>query len=82
MVITVIGEALVDIVDGVPHPGGSPVNVAVGLGRLGNAVSLLTRFGPDEHGDLLAVYESHRGGTVKPAVVIAPWTGGAAPAVE
>ncbi|MDT5128292.1 MAG: fructokinase, partial [Mycobacterium sp.] len=43
----VIGEALIDIVqrDGQAlgeHVGGSPLNVAVGLGRLGRDVDFLT----------------------------------------
>ncbi|WP_432535366.1 carbohydrate kinase family protein [Kineococcus arenarius] len=55
----VVGESLVDVVrsaDGTvaEHPGGSPLNVAYGLGRLGHEVSLLTRLGDDEHGRLLA----------------------------
>jgi fructokinase len=53
--VLVVGEALVDIVrqlDGsvAEHPGGSPANVALGLGRLDRAVSLLTRFGADARG--------------------------------
>lgn len=51
----VVGEALVDVVhraDGSvdEHPGGSPANVALGLGRLGRGVDLLTWIGPDERG--------------------------------
>ncbi|MBJ7383894.1 MAG: carbohydrate kinase, partial [Mycolicibacterium sp.] len=51
----VIGEALIDIVerDGTitgEHVGGSPLNVAVGLGRLGRAVDFLTHVGTDERG--------------------------------
>ena len=38
----------------VARPGGSPLNVAVGLGRLGAPVSLLTRYGSDRHGRMLA----------------------------
>lgn len=54
----VAGEALVDIVvppDGpVEHaPGGSPLNVAVGLSRLGIGTTLLTRLGADDHGRLV-----------------------------
>ena len=52
----VVGEALVDVVrrtdgSGEEHPGGSPMNVAIGLGRLGRAVDLLTWLGPDARGD-------------------------------
>jgi fructokinase len=51
----VAGEALVDVVvptSGVPEhaPGGSPLNVAVGLARLGFDTTLLTEFGDDELG--------------------------------
>ncbi|WP_084039362.1 carbohydrate kinase [Demequina sp. NBRC 110053] len=51
----IIGEALVDVVrrtDGSTdaHPGGSPANVAIGLGRLGRSVELLTWLGADAHG--------------------------------
>ncbi len=56
--VLVVGEALVDIVrqqDGqvAEHPGGSPANVALGLGRLGRQVALLTRFGHDARGDTI-----------------------------
>ncbi|MBO0680353.1 carbohydrate kinase [Mycolicibacterium sp. S2-37] len=51
----IIGEALIDIVerDGAvtgEHVGGSPLNVAVGLGRLGRGVDFLTHIGDDDHG--------------------------------
>lgn len=51
----VIGEALIDIVrrtdDSVSeHVGGSPLNVAIGLARLGHDVQLATWIGDDEHG--------------------------------
>jgi len=54
----VIGEALVDVVHHpggttATHPGGSPANVALGLGRLGRRVELLTHLGADAHGDLI-----------------------------
>ncbi|GAB5077150.1 carbohydrate kinase [Arthrobacter sp. AD-310] len=51
--VVVVGEALVDIVVSphgtVEHPGGSPANVAYGLGRLGVATGLLTSIGDDHH---------------------------------
>jgi fructokinase len=56
----VVGEALVDVVvdpDGVQlgrHPGGSPANVALGLARLGHRAQLLSWFGRDADGDLVA----------------------------
>jgi fructokinase len=58
-VVTVIGEALVDLIpDGAtgeyrPTPGGSPFNVAVGLVRLGNRTALMARFADDRHGRML-----------------------------
>ena len=64
--ILVIGESLIDIVR--PYrdeteffPGGSPLNVAVGLGRLGRRPRLATWFGNDELGELIAAHceESH-----------------------
>ncbi|WP_102193352.1 carbohydrate kinase family protein [Microbacterium aurantiacum] len=53
--VLVIGEALVDIVhrsDGRidEAPGGSPANVALALGRLGDSPRLLTQLGDDAHG--------------------------------
>lgn len=64
----VVGEALVDVIagpDGPPrsHPGGSPANVALGLGRLGHAVRLATRLGHDDYGRL--VQEHLKGGGVE-----------------
>jgi fructokinase len=54
---TVVGEALVDLVGQPPtftaHAGGSPYNVAITLGRLGQAVSLVARSGRDTFGGLL-----------------------------
>jgi fructokinase len=51
----VVGEALIDVVqraDGTTdaHPGGSPANVAITLGRLGRGVGLLTWIGDDAYG--------------------------------
>jgi fructokinase len=53
--LTVLGEAVVDLVaEGdrkyAAHPGGSPLNVAVGLGRLGLPVSLAARLSADAFG--------------------------------
>ncbi|HVT49986.1 MAG TPA: carbohydrate kinase [Dongiaceae bacterium] len=55
------GEALIDFVpvtvDGAPAyrplPGGSPFNVAIGLGRLGAPTGFLSRLSTDFFGDLL-----------------------------
>ncbi|SFL13537.1 carbohydrate kinase family protein [Geodermatophilus ruber] len=55
----VVGEALVDLVGQrggrtlVAHPGGSPANVALGLARLGDPVTLMTRLGRDAFGDMV-----------------------------
>ncbi|ALE04241.1 ribokinase (plasmid) [Arthrobacter sp. ERGS1:01] len=57
--LTVIGETLIDEVvrpglEPVPHVGGSPMNVAVGLARLGHPVQFLGRYGKDAYGDMVA----------------------------
>ena len=59
--ILVAGEALVDLTpahcgDGtgyLPRPGGSPYNVAIGLGRLDVPVAFLGRLSTDTFGRLL-----------------------------
>jgi len=59
---TVVGESLVDIVIGpvgsdlVEVVGGSPMNVAVGLARLGVPVLLITEFAHDEYGERLLAH--------------------------
>jgi fructokinase len=62
----VIGESLIDIVerDGQTddeHVGGSPLNVAVGLSRLGREVDFLTRIGDDSRGQRIAEYVNAAG---------------------
>jgi fructokinase len=57
----VIGEALIDIVEREgrvtgEHVGGSPLNVAVGLARLGRGVDFLTHIGADERGRRIIGY--------------------------
>lgn len=60
--ITVVGEALLDLIAGpaarvfAAHPGGSPANVAVGLGRLGTPVALATQLGDDLPGRLVSAH--------------------------
>lgn len=58
--VLVIGEALVDIVNTregrISYPGGSPANVAYGLGRLGVTTGLLTAIGEDEHGAAITTH--------------------------
>ncbi|MGI9008676.1 MAG: carbohydrate kinase family protein [Streptosporangiaceae bacterium] len=57
--ITVIGEALIDLVPGGPPgtfralPGGSPYNVAIGLVRLGQRAALMARLADNTFGRLL-----------------------------
>jgi fructokinase len=62
----VIGESLIDIVErggrtDDEHVGGSPLNVAVGLARLGRDVDFLTRIGNDPHGRRIADYVNAAG---------------------
>lgn len=58
--LTVIGEALVDVVQrpsGIEaHVGGSPLNVAVGLARLDHPVQFIGRYGQDAYGDSVAAH--------------------------
>lgn len=64
--IIIAGEALIDMAPirdatkttYVAHPGGSPYNVAMGIGRLGEQVEFLGRFSSDGFGQLL---KSHIG---------------------
>lgn len=60
--VVVAGDALIDMTPSTsvtghlayePHPGGSSLNVAVGLGRLGVPVALLARVSTDAFGTLL-----------------------------
>ncbi|WP_292976708.1 carbohydrate kinase [Mycobacterium sp.] len=67
----VIGEALIDIVqDGHQvigeHVGGSPLNVAVGLARLGRDVDFLTHIGADAYGRRIAEYVKTSGAQLVP----------------
>ena len=61
--IGVVGEALIDleVAQGdarhpIAHPGGSPMNVAVTLGRLGSEVAFLGRLSSDAFGKLLRTH--------------------------
>ncbi len=59
--LTVIGEALVDLVqrpdqEAQAHPGGSPMNVAVGVSRLGHPVNFIGRWGQDAHGQMIEAH--------------------------
>ncbi|MFC3492151.1 carbohydrate kinase family protein [Glycomyces rhizosphaerae] len=61
--IGVVGEALIDLEVAqsdarhpIAHPGGSPMNVAVTLGRLGSDVAFLGRLSADAFGNLLRTH--------------------------
>lgn len=64
----VIGESLIDIVDRdgsrTRHVGGSPLNVAFGLGRLGIRTVFATEFGDDEDGAAITAHLADAGVTV------------------
>ena len=70
----VIGESLIDIVEGDEHVGGSPLNVAVGLGRLGRDVDFLTHIGDDSYGRRIAEYVKASGAQLVPGSVTAART--------
>ena len=71
--VLVVGEALVDVVrrdgDDIVHPGGSPLNVAVGLQRLGLPTTLHSAFGADPHGVAIAQHLEASGVTVTASTV-------------
>ena len=65
----VIGEALIDIVEHqgtTERVGGSPLNVAVGLARLGREIDFLTHIGTDEPGRRIASYLKSSGAQLVP----------------
>ncbi len=68
----VVGEALVDLVGQrggrtfAAHPGGSPANVALGLARLGDPVTLTTRLGRDAFGQMITSHLEASGVIVDP----------------
>ncbi|GAA2516532.1 carbohydrate kinase family protein [Rarobacter incanus] len=69
--LLIIGEALIDVVhrlDGTVDrvPGGSPANVAITLGRLGNEPELLTWIGTDEAGQRIVEWLRASGVKVVP----------------
>jgi fructokinase len=68
--IVVVGEALVDLAPRngllVPLPGGSPYNVAVGLGRLGTSTAFLGRRSTDGFGRLLTARLEEAGVALDP----------------
>ncbi|GGF15568.1 carbohydrate kinase family protein [Subtercola lobariae] len=72
--VIVIGEALTDIVvrpEGVTeHPGGSPMNVAIGVARLGDAVELITRLGADDRGMIAQSHIEESGVTLSSGSIV------------
>jgi fructokinase len=69
-VVTVIGESLVDIIrepgraaSARVHPGGSPLNVAVGVARLGFASNLVTHYADDQYGRIIEKHVQSNGVT-------------------
>ena len=71
----VAGEALVDVVlptSGDPEraPGGSPLNVDVGLSRLGVDTQLVAELGDDEDGRLVAAHLRGSGVRLHPRAVV------------
>ena len=72
--ILIAGEALTDIVvdaDGGrrEYPGGSPMNVAVALARLGHDAHLLTAIGEDPRGDAIRAHLDDSGVHLTPSSV-------------
>jgi fructokinase len=67
--VAVIGEALVDLIGDGPgllaRPGGSPLNVAVGLGRLGVETTLVTQLGSDPDGEAIRSYAGESAAEVR-----------------
>lgn len=78
----VVGEALVDVVGDDAYVGGSPLNVAVGLSRLGVAACLHARVGDDDHGALIASHLDEAGVERCPTFVDSGRTSTAAATVE
>lgn len=74
----VIGEALIDIVErGLvtgEHVGGSPLNVAVGLARLGRGVDFLTHICDDARGRRIVEYVESSGVQLVPGSMTAERT--------
>ncbi|MGV0745167.1 carbohydrate kinase family protein [Mycolicibacterium sp. XJ870] len=83
----VIGEALIDVVERVherpsstaqddrtEHVGGSPLNVAVGLARLGREVDFLTHIADDARGKRIVEYVKASGAQLVPGSMTAERT--------
>lgn len=77
--VLVVGEALIDVVhrqDGTvdEHPGGSPANVAITLGRLGRDVQLLAWIGEDAYGSMIRRWLGASGVSLAPGATGAAQT--------
>ncbi|MBM7469041.1 fructokinase [Microbacterium keratanolyticum] len=64
--LVVIGESLVDVIvepsgTRTARPGGSPMNVAIGVARLGIEATLITAFGGDAYGALVREHIEREG---------------------
>jgi fructokinase len=75
-VITVVGEALIDLVGAEgsrfdAHPGGSPLNVAIGLARLGQPATMMARLANDAFGRILRRHATDNGVDLSAAPVAA-----------
>ena len=73
--VLVVGESLVDVLDRSPDPpveaaGGSPLNVAVTVGRLGTPVAILTALGHDDRGAALRTHLVSSGVRVRPGAIL------------
>ncbi|WP_078714950.1 carbohydrate kinase family protein [Agreia bicolorata] len=68
--VTAIGESLIDVIVGsaeapsTEHPGGSPMNIALGLARLNRPVALVTHIGNDARGASIAEHLRDAGVTL------------------
>lgn len=85
--VLVVGESLIDIVhhpDGSSeeYPGGSPMNVAIGLARLGHPVQLATMIGTDERGRAISAHVERDHVTLTPGSTAAPATATAAATLD
>ncbi len=76
--VLVIGEALIDIVEkgswATEHVGGSPANVALGLGRRGVTCALFTQLGNDPRGAAVVEHLEESGVQVLPESFTLPHT--------
>lgn len=65
-----VGEALIDVVaqgdSSTEHVGGSLLNVACGLARLGHDATIQASFGRDERGELLRAWAEESGAKLAP----------------